>query len=329
MRDVECDIVRAGASNDAFGFSIGAIFESDLSLALWVQLGASAAFRDRLLGHVVGPGPFRLVALAKNVREPSFGETDLLLIVEGVGGHRIAVLAEIKLTAAFQARQAERYTERGERGRRAGEWDEYWTVLVAPECYIRDSNASDWGRTLSIETATGWLADDTSTHTIFLSRLLLHATSKDILGREENPAAMEFWRLYVEYATEHFPELEVELVPSGRSKRKAPSWARFGSRALRNQAVRISHKGNASCIDLIVRNCPSGRLKAAVGLLLEDEMSVKQAGSSAVVRVNAPRIWPQDAFDSQLDNIKAIFKAGERILRFCKLHRSTLEDLVR
>ncbi|MFP3604680.1 hypothetical protein [Paraburkholderia sp. SIMBA_053] len=326
---LNADNAPVSASNDAFGFSIGAVFESDLVLALWVQLGASAAFRDRFLEDVAGPGPFRLVALGKNEREPGFGETDLLLIVEDARGHRIALLIEIKLTAAFQARQAERYAERGERGRRAGEWDEYWTVLVAPQCYIRDSIAFDWGRTLSIETATGWLADDTSTHTVFLSGLLRHATSKDILGREENPAAMEFWRQYVECATEHFPGLEAELVPSGLSRRAAPSWARFGSRALRNRAVRISHKGNASCIDLIVRNCPSERLKMAVGPLLDDEMSVKQAGRSAVVRVDVPRIWPQDAFDSQLDNIKAIFVAGERILRFCKIHRSILEALAR
>ncbi|MFM0060627.1 hypothetical protein PQR64_33890 [Paraburkholderia phytofirmans] len=326
---LNADNAPEGATNDAFGFSVGAVFESDLALALWVQLGASVAFRDRFLNHVVGTGLFRIVVLAKNDREPGFGETDLLVVVEGVSGHRIALLIEIKLTAAFQPRQAERYAERGERGRRVGEWDEFMTVLVAPECYVRHSIAFDWGRTLSIETATGWLADDPSTHTIFLTGLLQHATSKDILGREENPAAMEFWRLYVEYATEHFPGLEVQLVPSGRSKRVAPSWARFGSGALRNQVVRISHKGNASCIDLIVRNCPSGRLMTAVGPLLEDKMSVKQAGRSAVVRVDVPRLWPQDAFDSQLDNIEAIFIAGERILRFCKLHRSILENLAR
>jgi hypothetical protein len=319
------------ASRGLVNLTIGAVSEGDLVLILMAQLCSNAMFRDRLLKHVTESdrADYRVVNLSKNILEPGSGETDLLLVVEGVNGHRTALLIELKLTAAFQSRQAERYAERGERGRSDGKWDEFWTVVVAPQCYLKQSITVDWQRALPIERVAEWMSDDTSAGTIPLIAVLRHATSKSTLGREEDPVAMKFWRLYVDYAEAHCPGLEVEIVPSGRSERRAPNWARFGSRTLRKGSLRISHKGNSSCVDLIVRNCFSSELRAAVGSLLEEGMFISQAGKSAVIRVAVPRISPQEAFDSQLYSIKAIFLAGERLLRFCRFHGPALERLAR
>lgn len=174
--------------------SLGAVFERDLDMALWIQLYADPTFLHRFVQHAMGPGRkrWRFANLSASESRHGSGETDLLIVVERTSGHRTALLVEDKIKAPFQRRQAERYIERGECGRRAGEWDDYLTILVAPERYITRSVALCWQRTLTIEAAIGWMADDDSRHAMAISEILRRAASGKKSGRQEDPAATDF-----------------------------------------------------------------------------------------------------------------------------------------
>lgn len=91
--------------------------------------------------------PRKLESIRHSVSD-QYGEADLIVIFTDDTSQRIALLIKDKILAAFQPRQAERYHERGVYGVIAGEWDQYWTALVAPASYIKEDHGFDAAVTL-------------------------------------------------------------------------------------------------------------------------------------------------------------------------------------
>lgn len=310
--------------------SFGAVFERDLDMALWIQLDADPTFLHRFVQHAMGDGRkrWRSAKLSTNESRPGSGETDLQIVVERTSGHRTALLIEDKIKAPFQRGQAQRYIERGESGRRAGEWDDYLTVLVAPEHYITRSVALCWQRTLTIEAAIGWMADDDSRHAMAISEILRRAASGKKSGRQEDPAATNFWRQYLDYASRRFPLLEVELTRSSLTRAGVLKKSLFGSVMLRDSAIEVAHHSRSAWVELRVPRCLQSQLDSAIRTSFSDGMFSSRSGKWPAIRITAPRINPLEPFEHQIDDVRAILEAGERLVHFWKIHQRTLEELM-
>ncbi len=116
------------------------------------------------------------------------GETDVLVIYKSteVFG-RVAILIEDKIRAGFQPNQAERYRMRGKEGTSSGEWDHFWTCLIAPERYADNNEGSD--ARVSLETLRSFFcAEDARTK--FKAGVLdraLHRLSRPDCKRKTKP----------------------------------------------------------------------------------------------------------------------------------------------
>src|SRR5437868_3403456 len=115
-------------------FSFIDISERDLDFVLAEEIECSQSFRSWFLERT-GATPEHIHKILRLERSISTqdGETDLLVVHGDANALRRALLIENKIAASFTRLQPERYTVRGEKGIRAGDWTEFTTVLVAPE----------------------------------------------------------------------------------------------------------------------------------------------------------------------------------------------------
>lgn len=146
----------SGSNKTGFGHYLASVEERDIDLLLMEEFHIDdtfvAWFCSKLgLEDVAGAGAWHSVS-------DSDGETDLLLRVTA-GGKRIGVLIENKIAAPEQDKQAERYHLRGIRSREEGKFDEYVTVMCAPQRYL-DGIAVDssYQHRVSYEMIADWFA---------------------------------------------------------------------------------------------------------------------------------------------------------------------------
>jgi hypothetical protein len=132
-------VIVSPANEADFGRFLASVEERDIDLLLMEEFQISDEFVTWFcvqlgLPDVTPSGAWHSVS-------DTDGETDLLLCVTA-RGRRIGILIENKVAAPEQDRQAERYHLRGIRSREAGKFDEYVTVICAPQRYL-DGLSSD------------------------------------------------------------------------------------------------------------------------------------------------------------------------------------------
>ncbi len=116
---------------------VESITERDIDFLLLEELRVSTEFCDWLSSRVFGRPIFKTRTGAwHSVVDSALGESDLIFIFEAEDGTSTSILIENKISAAAQPDQGRRYTERGEKGKSEGYWQEYQTCLVAPRKYL-------------------------------------------------------------------------------------------------------------------------------------------------------------------------------------------------
>jgi hypothetical protein len=111
------------------------------------------------------------------VAEPSLGGLGYGdLLVDGVAdGRRVALLIEDKITAGPAVRQAARYAEHAAR-MQGGDWDQVWTVLVAPRGYVGER--ADYDAFVDLETVAELLRSDDAARLAFRRAIVQRALGK-------------------------------------------------------------------------------------------------------------------------------------------------------
>jgi len=87
----------------------------------------------------------------------------------------------------------------------------------------------------------------------------------------------------------------------------------------------VSLKGDRGYTDLTFTGSTAYRLAPLVTPILEPDMTVHQTGKSAAVRIAVEGFQVSEAPEVSMPKVRAAFTACERLIRFYRRHRDTLD----
>ena len=139
-----------------------AVAERDIDLLLIEELNVDSSFRSWFYGLVWGTIDQYLTFLGAwhSLTHPQYGESDIVVLVEGAEDRKLAILIEDKIDAEPQPNQAGRYRSRGDAGIKQEWWHQYRTCIVAPQAYLdSNSEAELYDVRLSYESIKQWFVE--------------------------------------------------------------------------------------------------------------------------------------------------------------------------
>lgn len=138
------------------------------------------------------------------------GESDITVIVKNAD-KKYALLIEDKINANAMPEQCERYSVRGKKGVKSGDYSEFFVFIVAPKKYYeQDDEAKKYGHYVSYEECKEYL----ETKTDSLSRIWVQQFEQAIEKAKKqsssnfNEERNKFFRQYLAYQKENYPNLE-------------------------------------------------------------------------------------------------------------------------
>ncbi len=233
---------------------IEAVHERDIDLLLMEEMYSSVEFQVWLANQVFQTDATTAVEFQgawHSVIDPALGESDLIFIDMVGGDSQRAILMENKIDAPPQPDQAGRYRQRGEKGIEEGVWQEYRTLLVAPQQYLDSTaNANQYDVQLSYEQIRDWFDSLvlSNSRMEYKSRLLNEAIEQNRRGYQPvpNEASTSFWHQYWAFVQTHYPALEMKkpgVVP------RFSDWPVFRNQKL-GRGNKIVHKLYLGLVDL-------------------------------------------------------------------------------
>jgi hypothetical protein len=252
------------------------------------------------------------------------GETDVLVIYQSteVFG-RVAILIEDKIRASFQPNQAERYQIRGEEGKSSGEWNNFWTCLIAPERYAADNEGFD--ARVSLETLRSFFSGEDA-RTKFKAGVLdraLHRFEQTGLQKKDE-AVTRFRSFYAKQAGAFFSHGEINW-PKARDAWWGDTWFNFRGGPLPKR-VEIVHKASAGCVDLCFPNTPQETLgKALSQCAPQTNVVAVQTGKSASLRLIVEKLTDYEHCDLANPIILEAFEKVRWLADFFRKHESLLQ----
>lgn len=260
--------------------------------------------------------PFEIERVEHSVSDYA-GESDLVVVYKQLQGkcERIALLIEDKIRAAFQPRQADRYRIRGESGKQSGQWDRYWTCLVAPAVYMKPDHG--FHAAITLEQIGEWVAITEPGRKEFKARVIARAIEKATKTgvQKVDPVMTAFRECYYDAFEEFFADRRGDV----QMRRPGPtwwgdSWFEIRSRLLPGGAY-INHKSQAGYVDLTFPNTNASLLKE-IEHCLEEGMKIEQTGKSAAVRIKVCEICQYNDFAQERPKVVDALSSARRLLFF-------------
>jgi hypothetical protein len=256
-----------------------------------------------------------------------YGEADLLVVYRVEGNRKIALLIEDKIRAVFQPNQAQRYHERGEAGIWEKRWDEYWTCLVAPKCYIQEGHG--FHASLCLEKIKDWLAVDEPRRHGFKDKIIEHAIKKaETSGVQRVDLIMtKFRQSYYDFATDFFRSAQKNVTMRAPAPTyQGDTWFEHRS-GLLPKGIYVNYKSPRGFVDLTFPNTDAEQLKD-LQKYLEPGMRVEQTGNSSAVRLEVPAINRFDDFAEEKDRIHKALTEVVRLLDFYNREPTQIQDII-
>ena len=297
-----------------FGRYLVSVEERDVDLLLMEEFHIDdefvAWFCARLgLGHVTATGAWHSVS-------DSDGETDLLLRVTA-SGKRIGVLIENKITAPEQDKQAERYHLRGIRSRETGKFDEYVTVMCAPQRYL-DGVARDsaYQHQISYEMIADWFKASADRRSVWRHAIMREAIEQGRRGYTMvvSAANTKFHSEYWEHLRQKHPRLKMAR-PKGKGAYS--SWVIMKGHDF-PKGVELHHKIDQRAMELGFRG---RKVEELLELRAEwpDQIVVVQKGKTASLVLSVPPIDMAAGFFGQEGAIEEALLAAYRLMPYSSL----------
>jgi hypothetical protein len=250
-----------------------------------------------------------------SLTHPEHGESDIVVLA-GVDGRRLAILAENKIDAIAQPNQASRYRLRGDVGIEKAWWDQYRTCILAPQAYLDvNSEVKLYDSRISYESIKEWFGTEKGDcRSKYRAKIIEFAIAQNKRGYQPEPhgRVTQFWFDYWKLSMEEFPELQMKnpgVKPAGAD------WVRFNPIELQNASV-ILHKLEDGAVDLTILRVGADieRLKRLNKSLLVDGVSMLTTGESAAIRIVVPQLNRFDEFAPQLDKARSGLLAVSKLI---------------
>lgn len=294
------------------------VCERDIDLLLLEELHCDAAFAMWFLDQVhdgQANGP-EMLSACHSVCHGDLGESDLVILYQLGDSHRLGVLVENKIDAAPQPRQAQRYRQRGEYGVQHGQWDAFYTCIIAPDHYLQSRESiSGYDSKVSYEAVRDFLqvSRPGCKRTHYRLQLLQWAIEQQRRGYTPrvDERVTRFYRDYWRFASMEFAELGMK---EPGVKPKQSTFLYFSPPGMPRHR-RIVHKMVNGYVDLTLSQADPDKatLEEKLKHLLADSLTVVQTGKSISIRAHVPIVDHTREFDDQVSSVREALKAANRM----------------
>jgi hypothetical protein len=292
--------------------------EADIDLLVCEECSVSPDFAEWFLSRVLGvsDAPRRIRGAWTHVLD-RFGECDILVLVQQQG-KRIGLLIENKIDEDFRPTQAERYSERGADGAVTGLWNAASTVLIAPANYPRlHPDAVKFQAFVSYEDIQEWFHRRGDVRSEWRARVMRDGIEQNRKGYVKQPDSRvtTLWKSYFAYRAEHFPEV---AMPEPGAQGVKNDWPKLGGLSDRD-GVKLYHKLGRGYVDLEIANTTVAELTRRLsGIELPANVSIEEAGKSAVLRIAVPPVDRFNEFEPQVMAVHIGLQAVAQLLQLLR-----------
>ena len=294
------------------------VAERDIDLLLTEELHVDSSFCSWFYELVWGTGNHNLSFLGAwhSLTHPEHGESDIVVLVEGVEGRKLAILVENKIDAIAQPNQAGRYRIRGDAGIEKDWWHQYRTCIVAPQAYLNaNSEAVLYDVRISYEYIKQWFETKEGDHrSKYRAQIIEIAIGQNRRGYQPEPhgGVTQFWFDYWQLSTKEFRGLQ--MAKPGEKPARA-DWPTFSPVELKNDFV-VFHKLPRGAVDLTIKGAGGDieHLKQLNESLLVDGLSMLTTGESAAIRIEVPEMNRFGEFAPQIDKARDGLLAVSRLI---------------
>lgn len=247
----------------------------------------------------------------------SNGESDITFVVD-VNGSKYGILIEDKIDAVTMPKQSERYYVRGEDGKKRGEYEKFYVLLVCPKEYWEehqeDENAQ-YENIVFYEELRDYLLVRQDVRSRYKAEVFDHALNAKKKGYRliENTAVTNFWRNMQEFCEDKFPSLYMNY--DGGSKGNSSSWIYFRTPI---EKVWIVYKSNSGHVVLEYYGADELKLKEKLKIYMDEDMKFCKVGKSFGVLLHKAR-WKISFKESFQDVKDIVFEVLEQVCRLVEL----------
>ena len=126
---------------------------------------------------------------------------------------------------------------------------------------------------------------------------------------EEDTISGNFFNDVLSYSTQYYPELGMKK-PTGSAAEAA--WVEFAPNEFPKD-VRIIHKMPQGFMDLSFAMTSLATIQPPYQPYIDSDMTFKENGKTAIIRIMVPPVDPQEGFDSQRDTVGFAMKKAQKL----------------
>ncbi len=237
------------------------------------------------------------------------GESDITVIAE-IENKQMGLLIENKIDAKAMPEQCSRYTQRGNKGKIAGEYDDFAVFLIAPQSYI-DSNdeAQKYINQISYEELMRFFMDADK---IYDAEVIRAAIEKQAQGyvAQEVPAITDFWKNLYNYCCAS--DKQIEMYAADGPKGPRSTWIQF---KIPLKGTALYYKANQGVCDLQFSGKlhDSLRLKTELAEFVDTDMHWADTGASLSLRIKVIPMDFKKPFEDYTTEIDTMLTAIEKL----------------
>ncbi len=290
------------------------VYERDMDLLFMRMIASDVDFvrefflkADQLSEKGYDKKAFTVEQVAHSVMTVD-GESDIQAILT-IEGKRIALLIEDKIDAVAMPDQASRYTIRGEKAVKRGDYEEFYVFIIAPKAYLgSNSEAKKYAHPIAYEDIQKTLRDH------FDLALITHALSEANNVRLPRDAKVTaFWDELYDFVDQNYPGIFQLHGHKGLERSGTPGqWITISC----PKPYGIQIKCDRAVVDLEVRGYAdkfsefSERNKV---LIEEKRLYLRAATKSLAIRKYVEPVDFSQPFETQIPALRIAFDAAREL----------------
>lgn len=285
-------------------FKIEKVLERDMDLLIinnFINNKLLKLFLDK-----IGLEKYKTVDIEHSYVDAELGESDITVTIEK-DNNKIGLLIEDKIDAPAMDLQPERYIERGKKGVSNNKYNEFRTIIVAPEQYINTNPyVEKYQYQITYEEILDILSDDIYAKTLINKAIEEKETGYIII---ENEMVTKFWEKYYEFIKLNYPTIKIHEIHGPRG-----SSAVWPELLTDYKQIKIMHKSDRGYMDLTF-----GGMANYVDTFnkyikdIASDMKIVKTGKSISIRVDVPIIDFKEDFDNYVQQMDECMKKALRL----------------
>ncbi len=297
------------------------INESDIDLLLVEELHSNATFRAWFLSQTDARSGFDqpLIFVGRSISN-YHGESDVLIIHFNGDNKRRAILIENKISATPTELQDDRYVLRGKQGIADQTWEEFVTVLVAPQKYLSEERMK-FDHEISYEDILEHVVGEISDERKEFKRQILAAAisrSKKPWAPKVDPFITKWFSEAQKFCAVEFRDLP--LPPENKGRAPTNYWFSFFLKRFPMSRVSIEIKPHTGTVDLRFNNVDLNSMRQAFDQRIPVGADTYEAKRSCAIRFSHTPANVHAPFETQKDLLRPMM-ASARLLKNLQIRK--------